>query len=459
MINLVYEDAVWSRCADSESLKLLSPILVYEYYVYRQTGKGMARAVKKATAVDSSGYFNSGWIPKIKRHCKKVGLAVCLEKEPERQTPKFKAELPNKTFRPDQEFLLRRVYIRNRGFFESPTGSGKSIIIAGILSAYRDKQALIIVPSKTLLHQMVSDLKEEGIKNIGLVGDGNKAPNKVTVGIINSVVNNFKEDWVRKAEVVIVDEAHGINKDNGYDTVLLSCKASIRIGLTATRPKADAVRGLYLEGLLGEYLGRVPADLLIEKGVLAKPNIILVEPEFPLDTDLIKNYKDSYETGIVQNSHRNKLIAKICEDMKRQKRTSLVIIWKTKHGEKILDELERIGGLRCVFVHGKTKGKERERVRKLLDAKEYDVVVASDIWKQGVNIKSLDCVINAAGWKAEIPVMQKLGRGLRTTDVKDTLYYVDFMDTGNRYLAFHSLKRITYYIQNGWEIMKYEFAK
>jgi superfamily II DNA or RNA helicase len=111
--------------------------------------------------------------------------------------------------------------------------------------------------------------------------------------------------------------------------------------------------------------------------------------------------------------------------------------------------------MKSIYILGKTKGDEREDVRHKLENKKYDVVVASNIWKEGVNIKSLGCVINAAGWKSEKVVMQKLGRGMRTAEGKIDLYYFDFLDTGNKHLAYHALKRLAFYIRKGWEIIKY----
>jgi len=454
-INVHFENAVWSKCVDQQTIKILSPVLTYTYYFYRKTFKGLDRQLRKKSVIDPSGYFNSGWIPRIKKHCRKNNMQMVLTGDWGAIAPNYEPKLPNKTLREDQLFLLKRVFVRNRGYVESPTGSGKTIILAGLISAYKDKKVILVVPSKTLLYQMESDLKAEGIKNIGLVGDGKNKPNKVTIGIINSLVKKITEPWVKNADLVLVDECHSVNKGNSYDTFLLACRASIRLGVTATPPDPDTTRCLYLEGLLGPFLGMIPIDSLIEEGVLARPIVILAEPRFPQDTDLIRDYKKSYDAGIVFNPHRNKLIAEISFDMFEKKKTVLVIIYRKEHGKEIMKALKLFPEMKSIYILGKTKGDEREDVRHKLENKEYDVVVASNIWKEGVNIKSLGAVINAAGWKSEKVVMQKLGRGMRTAEGKIDLYYFDFLDTGNKHLAYHALKRLAFYIRKGWEIIKY----
>jgi superfamily II DNA or RNA helicase len=55
-------------------------------------------------------------------------------------------------------------------------------------------------------------------------------------------------------------------------------------------------------------------------------------------------------------------------------------------------------------------------IKNKLINKEVRCVIATTVWREGIDIPSLDCVINAAGGKSEIMTLQGVGRGLRKTD-------------------------------------------
>ena len=71
------------------------------------------------------------------------------------------------------------------------------------------------------------------------------------------------------------------------------------------------------------------------------------------------------------------------------------------------------------------------------------------VWKEGVDIPSLDCVINAAGGKSEIGTLQAIGRGLTKIEGKDETEIIDFLDP-YKFLAQHAIMRLQIYIKQGW---------
>jgi superfamily II DNA or RNA helicase len=69
----------------------------------------------------------------------------------------------------------------------------------------------------------------------------------------------------------------------------------------------------------------------------------------------------------------------------------------------------------------------------------------------GININEITHMINARGLEGEIPTIQGLGRGLRVTKDKTTLYFYDFYDKVP-YLEKHSKSRINHYEKLKFEI-------
>ncbi len=79
-------------------------------------------------------------------------------------------------------------------------------------------------------------------------------------------------------------------------------------------------------------------------------------------------------------------------------------------------------------------------------------VIAIRIWSEGVNIRSIGAVINAAGGESEIASIQVFGRGMRTAEGKKGVILVDFIDLSHEWFRRHSLKRICTYLEAGWEL-------
>ena len=85
-----------------------------------------------------------------------------------------------------------------------------------------------------------------------------------------------------------------------------------------------------------------------------------------------------------------------------------------------------------------------------LDNGVTKAVIATSVWKEGVNIRSLNNVINAGGGKSEIQTLQCIGRGLRITDEKKVVNIYDFFDSGHPYLIAHFGERFCLFVDQGW---------
>ena len=96
-----------------------------------------------------------------------------------------------------------------------------------------------------------------------------------------------------------------------------------------------------------------------------------------------------------------------------------------------------------------TNSDEREEIRSSLNKSKYDCVISTSVWREGVDIPNLDCVINACGGKSEIMTLQAIGRGLRKTDDKEEVIIIDFLDP-YKYLALHTIQRLQIYVNSGW---------
>lgn len=254
-------------------------------------------------------------------------------------------------------------------------------------------------------------------------------------------------------EGVLVHNCHHVGFGGQYEKVLSSLYAVQRFGLTATPPKKEdeEERLLAMEGLLGPLRGETGYKELEEEGVLAKPIVkVLWVPEQQYIKDLRGPYIDVYETGVVYNRKRNGLIIKTAKDLISQDLTVLIMVERVEHGEQLLKMAEASMPGTFVFLHGETPSKRRTEERQAFKDEKRRGVIATRIWTEGVNIKSVGAVINAVGGLKERRVLQAFGRGTRTTEQKKEVVLVDLFQSDHRYMLRHSGKRLCLFFELGW---------
>jgi len=257
------------------------------------------------------------------------------------------------------------------------------------------------------------------------------------------------------AEEVLVHNCHHVSSYKGqYSRVLQRMLAPVRIGVTATMPYKDEAK-FALEGLFGPKLAELTIKEGTDLGIIAKPIIKILDAPYIEGLEYVEGSKDNlkypevYQEGIVENLARNMIIVMTANNLVKKNKSVLINVNRIEHGERI----EALGleyGLECKFIHGADGNAVRTEIRNALESKEIKCVIASVIFKEGVNIKSLDCCINAAAGKSEIATLQALGRGLRTTKTKKEVLIIDFRDTSSGYLRNHFRARLKVYIKNGW---------
>jgi superfamily II DNA or RNA helicase len=99
-----------------------------------------------------------------------------------------------------------------------------------------------------------------------------------------------------------------------------------------------------------------------------------------------------------------------------------------KHGKilyNMIQNTENIGNRKVFFVHGGTETEDREEIRRIMENENDAIVVASyGTFSTGINIRNLHNVIFAFPYKANIKILQSIGRGLRLgkDKIKATLY-------------------------------------
>jgi len=212
--------------------------------------------------------------------------------------------------------------------------------------------------------------------------------------------------------------------------------------------------------LIGPVAGVFSIAEATETKRLAKPKLVLLSIPKNANIRDLRIYGDSidkdtklvthgiYTIGIVRNRMRNNIIANFIKEQALLGKTSIAFTKILEHAD-ILYAMLTEKGVHAEIVNGAVSGDLREDLRTKLNNKEIQCIVATSAWREGIDIPSLNCIINAAGYLAPTPVIQMAGRGLRAFEGKEEAIIVDCLDIG-KHLSTHCVERLQTYKELGW---------
>jgi superfamily II DNA or RNA helicase len=190
--------------------------------------------------ITKTGSFHSGLLSRVLTDLSKINCTpeVVYQIKDEKKVNDY--IVPNYKFYDYQEDLIKLGLQQKRGVIKSPTGSGKTLILAGLIQALHPRRMVILFNSKQLLTQTYEFLKNEiGFRDLGICfGEGYIDGNIMlcTVQSIEKIIDTHLES----AEVLFVDECHEFSKGKNSLTAIESFpNATYRFGLTATPPSDD----------------------------------------------------------------------------------------------------------------------------------------------------------------------------------------------------------------------------
>tara|TARA_R110000851_G_scaffold241359_1_gene393969 strand:+ start:4694 stop:6082 length:1389 start_codon:yes stop_codon:yes gene_type:complete len=436
--------------------------VLYDKYGFHVPGYQYVGAYKnrrwdgKKRHFKKSGEFKSGLTTRIIKDMESIG---CEDFEDSNSKPKDKiyvTPVDSFKYRDYQTEAIQHCLDSGRCILDSPTGSGKTLIMAGIVKSLLelnpDMKGIVLFKEKGILNQTYNFFKKCGIDCIGInSGEGYEDGQIMltTVQSIERVIHTHLED----STLMMIDEAHQFCKGETTIAAIESFpNATMRFAFTATVPgegAKDVNARMVLEGAFGEVYTTRTAEDLIKDGKLAKPIIQIVEydPVEPADKGI--SYQEAYEQHIVESDQRNTMIGKIANmvQTKNPKAKILVLVKNLRHIENLKPYMKN-----CFTVEGKDNIEDRYKViNKFVNHPGSSVIIGTNVMQTGISIDEITHMINARGLEGEIPTIQGLGRGIRKAEGKDTMYFYDFYDKVP-YLEKHSKARIKHYTNLKFEV-------
>ena len=344
----------------------------------------------------------------------------------------------------------------------SPTGSGKSLIIYGIMRHHLEKgrSQLILVPTTSLVEQLYADFQDYSSANGFKVsehihrvyaGKDKDAEYPIIISTWQSLYQLPKK-YFERFDVVYGDEAH-LFKAKSLTSILNKMPhCRYRIGTTGTLDGLQTHK-LILEGIFGAVHKVTTTRQLIKNDQLADLDITILTLEYP-DTQRKLARAFTYQDEMyfmTQYAPRNKFIRNLA--LAQTGNTLVLFQYVEKHGKQLHAQIEAKAteGRRIFFVYGGTDTDQREQVRHITEKETDAIIVASyGTFSTGINIRNLHNIIFASPSKSRIRNLQSIGRGLRTSESKDRCRLFDIGDdlswkTKKNFTLLHMTERIKIY--------------
>ncbi len=369
-----------------------------------------------------------------------------------------------------QTDAVAAVLKKKRGILWCPTGSGKTEILVGLTRVLPGKW-LALVHRGQLADDIAAryELRTPG-RVAGRVREGTwdlPRDADLVAATFQSILVALKrrEDYgtddpeylravrlLEECDGLLVDECHTLPAETFYRVAMMTKRAQYRVGLSGTPLARGDRRSLMAIAALGPVIYRIKAELLIERGVLARPHVKLATVT---QLSNAASWASVYNTLVVNSKARN---AALVELTRRATKPGLVFVKEVAHGKLLTDMLMR-AGIQAEFIWGEHSLEwRRSHVKRLLQG-HYDVLVCSSVFQEGIDIPALRSVVVGSGGKSVISTLQRLGRGMRVernakgevVEGGGEFEVFDVADKGNKWLERHARARIAAYAGEGYE--------
>ena len=368
-----------------------------------------------------------------------------------------------------RDYQIDAVYsslYRFTSLIQSTVGSGKTSILALLVELLEDKKVLITNGNNFILQQIYERLLSFGETDISWNKTKDPDYSKRIVIIntnssdvrLNNQDKNFI-DYLKTVQLWCVDEASHFQSLTNFEPIFYMDQDVLEhvVGYTATpfrdykTPYANPM-DFTLIALLGEPAFRYEMVDTIADNNIAQPYSYFVNYKNKpsnLPPKLADKYFMQYKVNITSNKNRNAAGYAITKFLNEYNIKTLVSFNNIKPGQKMLKRLAEEGvkalficGSETIYEYKRTKrGALKMETRKggVEDVKAaleegYNIILASQVFDEGVSVEIFQAAILFSAGKSPIKVLQVSGRAARKKLVNNVCFIIDFKDIGGHYI-------------------------
>jgi superfamily II DNA or RNA helicase len=369
-----------------------------------------------------------------------------------------------------------------RGYINSPTGSGKTVMQVAIAQALinghleNPPKVLIVEPTKDLVTQTISARGEKGFGQfapelyVGSFFGDSKDKERQALKTFDTVVTTYHsfhalgrrtidmndpetaaalskakdsvDDAVHFAgrqalaterkldhfDIVILDEAHHALGPTTEALINSLSPETIVIGFTAS-PDIDDDR--LLTSVLPNKIHEFSLVEAIDIGMLAPIVPVGIKSGIRIDSkglfDASGEFVEERISYLAQSPARNKMIIDAAYIFSERGIGTIISCLAGNEVEhaRLIAEMARQAGMTASAVHGKMSTSERQRIYTMFEAGAIDILTYVGVLGEGWDSNRAKALINARPTRSQIVSLQRPGRILRAGE---TAYSIDILD-------------------------------
>lgn len=398
--------------------------------------------------VSSDGRFRLGLLRSVCNWLRKQGYKPDLKLAQKfKLCSGYKPELldMDKFLRKEQLASIDKMNRSLMGVIALPTSAGKTEIMLDYARCHPKLRILYVCTRKLLMQQTAQRASKylgEDVNRLGgCVHDYDKA-NRFTVAVDKTFDNLLQRKVipVDAFDVVLVDECHHAVAAT-LRRIIDKLAWKRLFGFTGSYPteERNLIKHWMVKQIIGSPLVYVSDKEYSEKHSEHIPEIKIYRVMNQVQLGMVSG-REIYD-ALKASKDRNELIALLA---KKLGYNTLIVVNHTQHGDALLKYCKAAGVTSCDFI-ASDRGSQAQAIR-ALDSGDLQLLIATPIIDEGISVNNIRNIIYAAGWKSEIQLLQRIGRGKRKKDTgKNQLVMVDFADLGNRVCARNSRQRFNVY--------------
>jgi len=367
-----------------------------------------------------------------------------------------------------------------RGVVRAATGSGKTLIAAGICGAFLPKRSLVMIHGRELLRQNHEEfVRYLGKENVGVIDTSKFNPKLITLASIDTfafymgslpckstgvpIMNptafyeqkkRFLDYLQNDVDMLVFDEVHHGSADTWQD-VGKQTEAYYRVGLSGTPLKHDELSDMLMMSLVGPVVYDLNASWLQKKGYLAQARLEIRKLDYTSPKTRGLNYQQARKVLLINNHQRHVRIASDILDAIENTNTRLLVLTgnSVEIAEQVAAELEvlarpltrKLGFEPFTMVTGQMHPKKVAKAFSDLRKGNIRCVITTKLADEGIDVPDVNLLFLVGGGKAYVSTVQRIGRGLRKKDGERELLVVDYFTLGNKYMEKHDKQRLKTY--------------
>ena len=356
--------------------------------------------------------------------------------------------------------------VGQRGIICLPTGAGKTLTALAAVAQVK-RSALILVPTRILLHQWAKAAAKHLNIKIGILGDGNFELCEVTIATYESAWRSIHRIG-KFFDFIIADEVHHFGSGE-RDEILLCSLASKRLGLTATPPDQEPhmtkLRNLMGCVVFSLKIGDLVGIALSEFQYFQVRMRLTPEEQIKYDAlrKIWKNYRDAQNTGnkgtdfgrlkaqAQKTSAGKRALNCLAESQKisglcQEKLQNLRALCQEHSNKQILIFTPDTAAayffsslFRCPAITSEIKKDERDYYMGQFANSAVKILVSCKVLNEGFDLPAAQVAIIVGGCTSNREFTQRVGRVLRKKPGKIAMIYELIVQ--NTYEQYRAKKR------------------